>query len=84
MSIADYLYQITVDRRTGIPLNINPRKDSKGFENVDDYFPDSGLFHTYGFISHIALEEKEIFFTLCLITFDLGQILRFNIHTILV
>ena len=29
-------------RRTGIPLNIKARKDSNGFENVDDYFPDSG------------------------------------------
>ena len=34
-----------VDRRTGMPLNIKPRKDSQGFEIVDDYFPDSGLFH---------------------------------------
>ena len=25
-----------------MPFNINPRKDSHGFEIVDDYFPDSG------------------------------------------
>lgn len=36
---------LIVDRRTGIPFNIKPRKDSQGFEIVDDYFPDSGLFH---------------------------------------
>ena len=35
---------LIVDRRTGIPFNIKPRKDSQGFEIVDDYFPDSGLF----------------------------------------
>lgn len=36
---------LIIDRRTGMPLNIKPRKDSQGFEIVDDYFPDSGLFH---------------------------------------
>ena len=29
-------------RRTGVPLNIKARKDSHGFDNIDDYFPDSG------------------------------------------
>ena len=29
-------------RRTGVPLNIKARKDSHGFENINDYFPDSG------------------------------------------
>lgn len=29
-------------RRTGVPLNIRARKDSNGFDNIDDYFPDSG------------------------------------------
>ena len=29
-------------RRTGVPLNINARKDSNGFENIDDYFLYSG------------------------------------------
>ena len=31
-------------RRTGVPLNIDARKDSFGFDNIDDYFPDSGIF----------------------------------------
>ncbi|KAJ7330610.1 hypothetical protein OS493_022225 [Desmophyllum pertusum] len=30
-----------IGRRTGVPLNINARKDSHGFDNIDDYFPDS-------------------------------------------
>ena len=29
-------------RRTGVPLNIKARKDSFGFENIDDYFLYSG------------------------------------------
>ena len=33
---------LVFNRRTGKMLSINPRKDSKGFDNVDDYFPDSG------------------------------------------
>ena len=33
---------LVVNRRTGKILSINPRKDSKGFDNVDDYFPESG------------------------------------------
>ncbi|XP_078352857.1 uncharacterized protein LOC144637673 isoform X2 [Oculina patagonica] len=30
-----------IGRRTGVPLNIKARKDSHGFDNIDDYFPDS-------------------------------------------
>ena len=41
-------------RRTGVPLNIKARKDSHGFENIDDYFPDSGtviiIIYRYFFI----------------------------------
>lgn len=29
-------------RRTGKVINITARKNEHGFENVDDYFPDSG------------------------------------------
>lgn len=36
------IFNVISCRRTGVPLNINARKDSHGFENVDDYFPDSG------------------------------------------
>ena len=34
-------------RRTGVPLNIDARKDSFGFDNIDDYFPDSGICCSY-------------------------------------
>ncbi|XP_074612007.1 uncharacterized protein LOC141866407 isoform X2 [Acropora palmata] len=37
----DPLQDSCIGRRTGIPLKIKARKDSNGFENVDDYFPDS-------------------------------------------
>lgn len=36
-----------IKRRTGLPLKINPRKDSKGFEFVEDYFPDPGLLNAH-------------------------------------
>ena len=36
------VFNVISCRRTGVPLNIKARKDSHGFENIDDYFPDSG------------------------------------------
>ena len=43
-------------RRTGVPLNIKARKDSHGFENIDDYFPDSGAVIITGFIIIIFIK----------------------------
>ena len=42
-------------RRTGVPLNIKARKDSHGFDNIDDYFPDSGAVITIIIIIIILL-----------------------------
>ena len=36
------IFDVISYRRTGVPLNIKARKDSFGFENIDDYFLYSG------------------------------------------
>ena len=46
-SWTEYMYFLVIldvisYRRTGVPLNIKARKDSFGFENIDDYFLYSG------------------------------------------
>lgn len=53
-------------RRTGVPLNIKARKDSHGFDNIDDYFPDSGgvtfdliLLHNYFAKLHVLMDSND-------------------------
>ena len=55
-------------RRTGVPLNIRARKDSNGFDNIDDYFPDSGKiaydlnFHGNVVVGLIPFTESDLLF----------------------
>ena len=49
-------------RRTGVPLNIDARKDSFGFDNIDDYFPDSGICCSYQNKSAVATVTHQ---TMC-------------------
>ena len=49
-------------RRTGVPLNIDARKDSFGFDNIDDYFPDSGICCSYQNKSAVTTVTRQ---TMC-------------------
>ena len=37
-----FISTVFLCKRTRVRLNITARKDSKGFERVSDYFPDTG------------------------------------------
>ncbi|XP_068675831.1 centromere protein C-like isoform X3 [Montipora foliosa] len=49
-----------IGRRTGIPLNIKARKDSNGFENIDDYFPDSDP-EEENIVPNEQIAEQDVF-----------------------